>query len=51
MRKKLDDDMEYTKEDKEKLKRLIERSHIENKDMIEKSEEAVQELLDEESEE
>lgn len=51
MRKKLDEDMEYTKEDKEKLKRLIERSHIENKDMIEKSEEAVQEILDEESEE
>ncbi len=51
MRKKLDDDLDYTKEDKEKLKRLIERSHIENKDMLEKSEEAVQEILDEENEE
>lgn len=48
MRKKLDDSMEYSREDKDKLKKLIERSHIDNKDLIEKSKEAVMEKIEEE---
>lgn len=51
MRKKLDDDMDYTKEDKKKLKRLINRSHIDNEDMKEKSKEAVEEILENEDDE
>lgn len=51
MRKKLDDDMDYTKEDKKKLKRLINRSHIDNEDMKEKSKETVEEILENEDNE
>ena len=51
MRKKLDDDMDYTKEDKKKLKRLINRSHIDNEDMKEKSKERVEEILENEDNE
>lgn len=51
MRKKLDDDMDYTKEDKKKLKRLINRSHIDNEDMKEKSIETVEEILENEDDE
>lgn len=51
MRKKLDDDMDYTKEDKKKLKRLINRSHIDNEDMKEKSKETVEEILENEDDE
>jgi hypothetical protein len=49
MRKKLDDSMEYSREDKDKLKKLIEKSHIDNKDLIEKSKEAVMEKIEEEN--
>lgn len=51
MRKKLDDDMDYTKEDKKKLKRLINRSHIDNEDMKEKSKETIEEILENEDNE
>lgn len=46
MRKKLDDDIEFTKEDEKRLETLIDRSHIDNDDIEEKVEEVVQEAID-----
>nr|WP_072536328.1 hypothetical protein [Anaerococcus mediterraneensis] len=46
MRKKLDDDIEFTKEDEKRLETLIDRSHIDNDDIEEKVEEIVQEAID-----
>src|SRR5699024_6630510 len=46
MRKKLDDDIEFTKADEKRLETLIDRSHIDNDDIEEKVEEVVQEAID-----
>lgn len=48
MRKKLDDNLEYTKDDREKLKKLIEKSHIDNEEMRKKAHESVKEALEQE---
>lgn len=48
MRKKLDDNLEYTKDDREKLKKLIEKSHIDNEEMRKKAHESVKESLEQE---
>lgn len=50
MRKKLDEDVEFTENDEFRLKRLISSSHIDNKEMLEKAEETVQEEIDAENE-
>ena len=46
MRKKLDDDIEFTKKDEERLNRLIDRSRIDNEEIAEKAEETIQEAID-----
>ena len=46
MRKKLDDDLDFTKKDQERLNKLIDRSHIDNDQIEEKTEETVQEAID-----
>ena len=46
MRKKLDDDIEFTKKDQERLNKLIDRSHIDNEEIQDKVEETVQEAID-----
>lgn len=48
MRKKLDDNLEYTKDDREKLKKLIEKSHIDNEEMRKKAHESVKKALEQE---
>lgn len=50
MRKKLDDDIEFTKKDEERLNKLIDRSHIDNEEMAEKAEETIQEAIDNDEE-
>ena len=50
MRKKLDDNEEFTKEDNRRLKKLINRSHIDNEQIKEAAEDLVTEILEEESE-
>lgn len=48
MRKKLDDNLEYTKDDRGKLKKLIEKSHIDNEEMRKKAHESVKKALEQE---
>lgn len=48
MRKKLDDNLKYTKDDREKLKKLIEKSHIDNEEMRKKAHESVKKALEQE---
>lgn len=48
MRKKLDDDLEYTKDDRQKLNKLIEKSHIDNEEMRKKAHESVKEAMEQE---
>lgn len=50
MRKKLDDDIEFTKKDQERLNKLIDRSHIDNEEIQDKVEETVQEAIDNDEE-
>lgn len=46
IRKKLDVDLDFTKKDQERLNKLIDRSHIDNDQIEEKTEETVQEAID-----
>ncbi|WP_311481739.1 hypothetical protein [uncultured Anaerococcus sp.] len=46
MRKKLDDDLDFTKKDQERLNKLIDSSHIDNEEIKDKVEETVQEAID-----
>ena len=46
MRKKLDDDLEFTIRDETRLNRLIDSSHIDNEEIHEKVEEVVKEAID-----
>ena len=46
MRKKLDDGIEFTKQDEERLNKLIDRFHIDNEEMAEKAEETIREAID-----
>ena len=46
MRKKLDDDIDFTPQDEERLNKLIDRSHIDNEEMAEKAQETIQEAID-----
>lgn len=48
MRKKLDDDIDFTIQDEVRLNKLIDRSHIDNDQIEEKTEETVQEAIDSE---
>ena len=48
MRKKLDEDEEFSVQDEVRLNKLIERSHIDNKDLTEKAEETVKEEIESE---
>lgn len=48
MRKKLDDDMDFSKEDGARLDKLIDRSHIDNEDMEERAREEVETAIEEE---
>ena len=50
MRKKLDDDIEFTKKDQERLNKLIDRSHIDNEEIQDKVKETVQEAIDNDEE-
>lgn len=50
MRKKLDDDLDFTKKDQERLNKLIDRSHIDNDQIEEKTEETVKEAIDNDEE-
>lgn len=50
MRKKLDDDIEFTIQDEVRLNKLIERSHIDNEEMHDKAEETIQEAIDNDEE-
>ena len=50
MRKKLDDDIDFTPQDEERLNKLIDRSHIDNEEMAEKAQETIQEAIDNDEE-
>ena len=50
MRKKLDDDIEFTIQDEVRLNKLIDRSHIDNEEMAEKAQETIQEAIDNDEE-
>lgn len=50
MRKKLDDDIDFTPQDEERLNKLIDRSHIDNEEMHNKAEETIQEAIDNDEE-
>lgn len=46
MRKKLDDDIDFTIQDEVRLNKLIDRSHIDNEEIKEKAKETIQEAID-----
>ena len=48
MRKKMDDNEDFSREDEKKLKKLIDRSNIDNEQMQEVAEEYVQKELEDE---
>ena len=48
MRKKMDDEKDFSKEDEKKLEKLIDRSHIDSEQIKEVAEEYVQKELDDE---
>ena len=50
MRKKLDDDIDFTIQDEIRLNKLIDRSHIDNEEIHDKVEETVQEAIDNDEE-
>ena len=50
MRKKLDDEIDFSRKDEARLNKLIDRSHIDNEQINEKAQETIQEVIDNEEE-
>lgn len=50
MRKKLDDEIDFSRKDEARLNKLIDRSHIDNEQINEKAQETIQEAIDNEEE-